>query len=71
MSDERIDHPPHYGGDTVYEADNVIEAWGLGFRLGNVAKYLCRAGKKPGRSHVLWTGCDSGPASAPLVDSDT
>jgi hypothetical protein len=28
-----------YGGDTPYEAIKVIEAWQLGFRLGNVLKY--------------------------------
>lgn len=43
---EAINHPAHYGGDTTYEAIKVIEAWGLGFCLGNAAKYICRAGKK-------------------------
>jgi len=43
---EEVDHPSHYGGDTVYEAIKVIEAWGLGFHLGNAVKYICRAGKK-------------------------
>lgn len=42
----KIDHPEHYGGDTTYEAIKVIEAWNLGFRLGNAVKYICRAGKK-------------------------
>lgn len=41
-----IDHPAHYGGDTPYEAIKVIEAWGLGFNLGNAVKYIARAGKK-------------------------
>ena len=42
-----VDHPPHYGGaDNPFEAIKVIEAWGLGFNLGNTAKYLSRAGKK-------------------------
>ena len=41
-----IDHPPHYGGDTTYEAIKVIEAWGLNFALGNAVKYISRAGKK-------------------------
>ena len=42
-----VDHPPHYGGaDSVYEAIKVIEAWGLGFNLGNSVKYLARAGRK-------------------------
>ena len=43
---ESIDHPAHYGGDTPYEAIKVIEAWGLGFHLGNALKYLSRADKK-------------------------
>lgn len=44
---ERVDHPPHYGGAAnPYEAIKVIEAWGLGFCLGNAVKYICRAGKK-------------------------
>lgn len=42
-----IDHPAHYGGaDDPYEAIKVIEAWGLGFNLGNLVKYVSRAGKK-------------------------
>jgi hypothetical protein len=50
-----INHPPHYGGaDNVYEAIKVIRAWGLSesFNLGNAAKYLCRAGKKPGTAKL-------------------
>lgn len=41
--------PTHYGGpDNPYEVFNVLEAWGLDkdFYLGNVIKYLARAGKK-------------------------
>lgn len=45
-SESPVDHPPHYGGDNTYEAIKVIEAWGLGFCLGNTVKYVCRAGKK-------------------------
>jgi hypothetical protein len=42
-----VDHPAHYGGrDNPYEAIKVIEAWGLGFCLGNALKYIARAGKK-------------------------
>jgi hypothetical protein len=41
-----VDHPTHYGGDVPYEAIKVIEAWGLGFCLGNAVKYISRAGKK-------------------------
>lgn len=43
---ENVDHPQHYGGDTPYEVIKVIEAWGLGFHLGNAVKYVARAGKK-------------------------
>lgn len=40
-------HPTHYGGkDNPYEAIKVIEAWGVGFNLGNTLKYISRAGKK-------------------------
>lgn len=46
MSDEQINHPVHYGGDTPYEAIKVIEAWELDFPLGNAVKYIARAGKK-------------------------
>lgn len=43
----QVDHPPHYGGeDNPYEAIKVIEAWKLGFNLGNTVKYISRAGKK-------------------------
>lgn len=44
---EQVDHPQHYGGaDNPYEAIKVIEAWDLGFCLGNTVKYISRAGKK-------------------------
>jgi hypothetical protein len=40
-------HPTHYGGkDNPYEAIKVIEAWEVGFNLGNTLKYISRAGKK-------------------------
>jgi len=39
--------PAHYGGaNNTYEAIKVIEAWELNFSLGNVVKYISRAGKK-------------------------
>lgn len=44
---EAVNHPAHYGGESnPYEAIKVIEAWGLGFCLGNTVKYISRAGKK-------------------------
>ena len=40
-------NPEYYGGtDNAYEALRVIEAWNLGFHLGNVVKYIARCGKK-------------------------
>jgi hypothetical protein len=44
---EQVNHPSHYGGaDNEYEAIKVIDAWDLGFSLGNTVKYISRAGKK-------------------------
>ena len=44
---EKVNHPGHYGGENnPYEAIKVIEAWDLNFHLGNVVKYISRAGKK-------------------------
>lgn len=46
-ANDKVNHPPHYGGkDDPYEVIKVIEAWSLGFHLGNVIKYLSRAEKK-------------------------
>lgn len=43
-----VNHPDHYqfGKDNEYEAIKVIDAWDLGFSLGNTVKYISRAGKK-------------------------
>ena len=42
-----VDNAKHYGGkNNPYEAIKVIDAWGLDFALGNVVKYVSRAGKK-------------------------
>ena len=43
-----VNHPDHYqfGEDNIYEAIKVIDAWELGFSLGNTVKYISRAGKK-------------------------
>ncbi len=45
-TNNKVDHPPHYRCGTGVEAIEVIEAWGLGFHLGNVVKYISRAGHK-------------------------
>lgn len=42
-----VDHPNHYGGENnLYEAIKVIEAWKLGFNLGNTLKYISRSENK-------------------------
>ena len=46
MPNREVDHPKHYRGGTGLEAIDVIEAWDLNFNLGNVVKYVCRAGLK-------------------------
>jgi hypothetical protein len=45
LTTDAVNHPPHYtfGGIEVIDA---IEAWGLGFHLGNVVKYVARAAHK-------------------------
>lgn len=54
MPQEQVDHPVHYGGeDNPYEAIKVIEAWNLGFCLGNTVKYISRNGKKQNSSNSL------------------
>lgn len=47
MEKEMVNNPVHYGGKSnPYEAIKVIDAWDLGFSLGNTVKYISRAGKK-------------------------
>ena len=48
-----VDHPSHYRKDTGFEAIDVIEAWGLGFNLGNAVKYISRNGKKDPDEYIL------------------
>lgn len=48
---EQVNHPKHYGGDTIYECIKVLKAWNtpeefIGFCKDNAIKYLCRSGKK-------------------------
>lgn len=42
---EKVNHPSHYQSSSL-ETIQVIEAFGLGFNLGNAIKYTLRAGKK-------------------------
>lgn len=46
MTGDSVDHPSHYAEGRRYEPIEVIEAWGLGFTLGNALKYISRAGRK-------------------------
>ena len=39
--------PSYYNPEDATEPVKVIRAWGLGFNLGNVLKYVARAGRKP------------------------
>ena len=44
---DMVNHPSHYTfADPAYEVLKVIEAWKLGYHLGNVVKYVARAGRK-------------------------
>jgi hypothetical protein len=42
---DMVNHPSHYTS-TRFEVIDIIEEFGLDYHLGNVAKYLLRAGKK-------------------------
>ncbi len=46
--EERINHPHHYSNGRKIEPIAAIDDWGLGFCLGNVVKYISRAGRKNG-----------------------
>lgn len=51
---EAVNHPNHYGGENnPLEVINIIEHYELGFHLGNVVKYVLRAGKKGNRKEDL------------------
>lgn len=41
-------NPSHYHGDRKHEPIEVIEDWGLNYRLGSALKYIARNGRKPG-----------------------
>jgi len=46
-----VNHPPHYKAGGI-ETIDFIEAKDLNYRLGNVIKYVSRAGKKDGADPV-------------------
>ena len=43
---DAVKHPSHYTEGREYEPRKVIMDWGLDFYLGNVVKYISRAGRK-------------------------
>ncbi len=45
MSRDSVNHPRYYRAGRL-EVIDVIEEFGLNFRLGNVTKYVLRAGRK-------------------------
>jgi len=53
MTRDMINQPPHYQSDSGIESIDVIEAFELGFHLGNVVKYVLRAGKKDDKTTDL------------------
>lgn len=49
---EAVNHPSHYNTGQI-EVIEVIDDWQLGFCLGNVVKYVARAGHKGDRLEDL------------------
>jgi hypothetical protein len=49
---EVIEDDDYYEGKNGTEAIDIIEEFELGFCLGNVVKYVLRAGKKPGNDEL-------------------
>jgi hypothetical protein len=48
-----VNHPSHYHAKSGIEVIDAIEAWDLGFSLGNAVKYIARAGHKNDRLEDL------------------
>ena len=42
---DAVEHPQHYTFGAI-EVIDAIEAWQLGFHLGNVVKYVARSARK-------------------------
>lgn len=49
---DKINHPAHYTSGGI-ETIDFIEAKDLNYNLGNVVKYVSRAGKKDNRAEDL------------------
>ena len=46
MTHDPINNPSHYAEGRQFEPIDVIEDWKLNYRMGNVLKYVSRAGRK-------------------------
>lgn len=51
LNADAVNHPKHY--TLGIEVIDAIEAWGLGFHLGNCIKYIARADHKASRIEDL------------------
>lgn len=51
---EDWESPAHYVAGRKYEPLDVIEDWQLDFHLGQVVKYVARAGRKGGSDGALY-----------------
>lgn len=68
---DMINHPPHYCAGGL-EVIDIIEAYGLGYHLGNAVKYILRAGRKfddPRQdvAKAIWYVDRGGVINAPLA----
>lgn len=50
MKNNEINNPSHYTDGRAFQPKDVIRELHLNFNLGNVVKYISRAGRKPGES---------------------
>jgi hypothetical protein len=50
--------PKHYDNGKGYDVIDVVNDYQLNFNLGNVMKYICRAGKKGDRMEDLEKALD-------------
>ena len=46
---DEVSNPMHYTDGRIYEPRKVIVDWGLPYYLGNVVRYISRAGRKESR----------------------
>jgi hypothetical protein len=51
VANDPVQHPKHYNFGAV-EVITAIDAWSLGFALGNAVKYIARAGRKDGEDPI-------------------